>query len=119
VYDLAPRPAREGSLPVVASVGQDRTVRFWQPSIGRLMRFTRIPEATPLSAAWLPDGSRLVVGCSDGRVLWIDPDTSQIVQAAAVHSGWCYCVAAHPGTGQVVAGGPDGIRMATPETPAD
>ncbi len=68
------RPAEVGQrLPLVSSIGVDRTVRFWQPSIGRLVRFLRLETARPVTAVWLPGGDRLLVGTTAGEVLLIDP----------------------------------------------
>ncbi len=110
IYALAIRPAHDDTFPVVASVGQDQTIRLWQPTIGRMMRFTRLDEAIPLSVQWQNDGNRLVVACSDGHVRVIDPDTTEITADVPVQSGWCYSLAIHPKTGEVAVGGPDGIQ---------
>lgn len=57
---------------LLASASEDRTVRFWQPSIGRLVRFKRF-QSTPRSIAWTKDGRWLMVGCDDGSVFQLDP----------------------------------------------
>ena len=41
-------------VPVIASASEDRTVRFWQPTIGRMVRFVRLPSV-PLDIDWFPD----------------------------------------------------------------
>jgi WD40 repeat protein len=66
------------SPPVVATIAEDRTVRFWQPSIGRLVRFARLPSV-PRSLVWSTDGSRLLVGCNDGRIRIIDAEDAETV----------------------------------------
>jgi WD40 repeat protein len=74
VNDLAVQPGTKTELPTVVSVSDDRTVRLWQPTIGRLMRFARL-ESPPRCAAWSADGNQLLVGCNDGTLQSIDPDT--------------------------------------------
>lgn len=81
VNDVVLRPDRSGSsTPIVATVGDDRTVRFWQPTIGRMTRFARLPAAAR-TAVWSPNGDRLFAGCDDGSVRSIDPETAQILPA--------------------------------------
>ncbi|HEY8504084.1 MAG TPA: WD40 repeat domain-containing protein [Gemmataceae bacterium] len=106
VHDLAVRPGGDGP-PMVASVAEDRTVRFWQPTIGRLVRFARL-ESAPLAADWLPDGSRAAVACADGRVRLIDPDTATVTGDFPALDGWAYSLAVHPSGAAAVVGGGDG-----------
>ncbi len=75
-----------------------------------MMRFARLDDVVPLSAQWQPDGSQIIVGCSDGHVRSIDPDTTEVVTDMPVQSGWCYSLAIHPQTGVIVVGGPDGVK---------
>ncbi|MEM8667258.1 MAG: hypothetical protein AAGG48_07065 [Planctomycetota bacterium] len=100
--------AKDGGLPVVASASDDLTVRFWQPTIGRMVRFARVPSR-PLGMAWTTDG-RLAVPCSDGVLRWIDPQTVAIVDAQQATDDWLYCVATdHRQDGRVVVGGAYGM----------
>lgn len=102
VNDLALRPARKGELSVVASAGQDKTVRFWQPSIGRMVRFARVP-APPLCVRWLPSGDEVAVACVDGRVRIIDWQTLQVVFEKRISEGWLPSLAVPPvGTHAVI-----------------
>ena len=50
VHALALRPTEVG-LPMVASAAGDRTIRLWQPTIGRMVRYVRL-DAEPLNIAW-------------------------------------------------------------------
>ncbi len=109
IHALAGRANNDGALPVCLSIGADRTVRLWQPTIGRMMRFTRFEAAIPLSAQWHPDGSWIAVGCSDGHVRVIDPQTTELIADRPAQSGWCYALAVHPATGEIAVGGPDGV----------
>ena len=100
---LARRPGEHG-LPMLASIGADHTVRFWQPTIGRLVRFIKLP-VEPLSIAWGPSGQYVVVGCIDGHVRTIDHETLDVVADRAVIDGWVYEVATSRDGLSVAAGG--------------
>lgn len=110
VHDLALRPpsADGPTLPIVCSVSDDRTVRFWAPTIGRMMRFVRLEDSLPLAAAWSPDGRRVAVSTSGGELIVIDPDTAEVVRSTPVLEGWAYALAYHPVDSVVVVGGSDG-----------
>ena len=106
IRDLAVRPGA-GGLPMIASVADDRTVRLWQPTIGRLVRFAQL--GTPLLAVdWLPDGSQVAVAGADGRVRLIDPDTVEVVEEIDAVDGWAYSLQAHPTDGSLLVGGRGG-----------
>ena len=89
------------------------TVRLWQPTIGRMVRFTRV-DAAPLAICWLPNGTQLVVSCTDGHVRWIDPDDARIIKNQPALDGWAYAIAAHPTDGSLAVGGRNGqlVRLA-------
>lgn len=109
VLGLAPRPGMYASPhPYVASVSEDRSVRLWQPTIGRMVRFARL-DRVPLSVDWTADGSRIVVGCDDGVVRVIDPDSVNVVAEYPALEGWVYTVATHPERNEVLAGGTGGM----------
>ncbi|HAA49078.1 MAG TPA: hypothetical protein DCE43_05115 [Planctomycetaceae bacterium] len=106
IHNLALRPQTEG-LPMVASVSADRTVRLWQPTIGRMVRFARL-KSRPLDAAWLGDGSRVVVACTDGQVRVVDPSTVKVTGTIPALEGWAYTLAVHPSDGSILVAGQDG-----------
>lgn len=105
VHDLALRPTGEG-LPMVASAAGDRTIRFWQPTIGRMVRYIRL-EAEPLSIAWL-DEDTLVTGCVDGRLRIINANNVKVAGSYPAIDGWAYAVAVHPDDASVVVAGTGG-----------
>ena len=104
-HDLALRPNGTG-LPMVASVSDDRTVRFWQPTIGRMVKFARLAEA-PLNVAWLNNGARIVAACADGAIRFVDPDSVEVTGEIPALAGWAYSLAVHPTDGSIVVGGPN------------
>ncbi len=67
-----------GSPGVVATISDDRTVRFWQPEIGRMMRFAKLPSI-PRALAWSVSGDHLYAGCDDGKIRVVGFDTSDVV----------------------------------------
>ncbi len=103
VHDLALRPGESG-LPMIISAGGDRTVRFWQPTIGRMVKFARLEEAS-LDTAWLHDGSKVVAVCTDGAVRFVDPDSVEVTSEIHALNGWAYSLAVHPTDGSIVVGG--------------
>lgn len=117
VHGIALRRGGAG-LPLVASVAADRTVRFWQPTIGRMMRYVRL-DAEPLCVDWLNDGKRVVVGCSDGNLRVIDFESVGVIATVPLMEGWIYAVAVHPERGEVAAAGSHGkllvVEPAFPE----
>jgi WD40 repeat protein len=105
VQGLALRPGTgTDAPPVVASISADRTVRLWQPTIGRMVRFTKV-ASEPLSVTWSPDGSRLLAGCADGRLRILDPDTGAILGEQPGLTGWLYTLAVPPSGRELLAAG--------------
>ncbi len=98
---------------MVASASGDRTIRFWQPTIGRMVRYVRL-EAEPLNIASLNDSSRITASCVDGRIRVVDADQVKVTQTLAAIEGWVYAIAVHPCDGSLVVGGSDGqLRRVT------
>ena len=109
VNELKTKPLVQGQdsgalrLPSMASVSNDRTVRLWQPTIGRLVRFCRI-DAVPLALTWGPQGEWLAVACDDGNVLVINPDTMEVTANISVNDSWLYAIESHPIDGSLAVG---------------
>ena len=109
VLAIAVKPGRD-RLPTIATAGHDKTVRWWQPTIGRMVRFARLPAA-PLDLCWLSDGSRVVATCTDGHVRVLDPETAAVTSTLPAVPGWAYAVAPHPSRPAVVIGGQGGVTV--------
>lgn len=94
----------ETSTPVeLVSCSEDKTVRLWQPTTGRLLRFARVPSV-PQCVCWSIDGKTIWVGCRDGKLRAIDPETAQITREIACFEGWIYELLAVDANRLVVAG---------------
>jgi WD40 repeat protein len=106
VLDLAVRPG-DHLVPYLASASVDKTVRFWQPSIGRLVRFARLP-VEPISVAWSRDGERLAVGGADGKLRIINFHNVEVEQTLDGIDGWIFEVAS-AGDGSYAVGGTAGV----------
>lgn len=105
IHSLALRPNGRG-LPMVASAADDRTIRFWQPTIGRMVRYIRLDSAA-LCIAWL-DENRIAASCVDGRVRIVDVNEVKLLKDLEGVDGWAYAIAVHPKDGSMVVGGSDG-----------
>ncbi|MCE3016820.1 MAG: WD40 repeat domain-containing protein [Pirellula sp.] len=113
IYAIEARRNSEDTIPVIASISQDATVRFWQPTIGRMIRFVRL-ESVPLDFCWLCDGSQLAVACQDGRVRYIAADTAQRVQTIEALDGIAYSIAPDSKDGLLVGGTDGHLRYLSP-----
>lgn len=118
VNGLALRPTvAEGDsskLAMVVTVSDDSTVRFWQPTIGRMVRFVRL-ESIPTCVLWNPAGTKAIVGTRSGQVHFIDPTTAKVTRTLA-GTGWIHCLAISISQKSILVGGADALnRIALPE----
>lgn len=99
---------------MIVSYGEDRTVRLWQPLIGRMVRFARL-ASRPLAVEWIADGplpedsgGMLAIGCRDGVVRLVSVDTVQVHTERKVLNGPVYCMAFAAARDRLYAAGHDG-----------
>ena len=113
VRDLAVRPGAHPGSAVAASAGADRTVRFWQPAIGRLVRFARLPVA-PTAIFWAEGGTHVLAACEDGRARAIDYETLAITELPEGVEGCAHAIVALPGGESAVLAGEQGRLRIVP-----
>jgi WD40 repeat protein len=101
------RSALPAAGPLVASASADRTVRLWQPRIGRLVRFARLPSA-PTAVAWTPDGRRVLAACEDGHLRSVDRESVQVHDLGRAIDGWAYAMVVSLDGRLAIVGGADG-----------
>ncbi len=109
VNDISLRPHmdNQAGLPMIASVSDDDSIRFWQPTIGRMVRFARL-ESIPTCVIWSPDGSRALAGCRDGSIRIVDPETAKVVRTIQ-GSSWIHCIALDAKSGDIFVGHENGV----------
>lgn len=101
------RPSIAPGLPLLASVSDDRTVRLWQPTIGRMVRFKRF--SSPATAVvWTSDGRYVAVGCQDGSVNLVQPDRLNVQQIGPPSAAWINELVSTPDGRTIVSGDSSG-----------
>jgi hypothetical protein len=83
----------------LAGAGQDRTIRFWEPSTGRLVRKLEGGEygtAEFMSLAFSPDGRLLAAGNSVGAVCIMDANTGEVARIIRAHRDMIHGLAFSP-----------------------
>ena len=106
IHSIAVCPA-ESTIPIVATAAADRTVRFWQPTIGRMMRYIRL-ESEPLDVAWISDVF-LLASCVNGQVCLINTQNVTLIEQVPGIDGWAYTLAIHPNDGSFAVAGSNGV----------
>ncbi len=110
VNDLAIRPTKEkNALEMVASCSDDGTVRFWQPKIGRMVRFARL-QSIPTCIVWTADGSAIIAGCRDGELRWIDPTSTKVTKSKQITDDWIFCIDLDLKNGRFIVGTAAGVK---------
>lgn len=107
---LAFRPARvgpaAGALPeFCATAGDDRTVRVWQPGLGRMVRIVRGQEGAVLALTWSVDGRWLFSAGRDGVIRCVEGDSDVLRAKWQAQDDWIYALAASPAGERLASGG--------------
>ncbi|MEL7496706.1 MAG: hypothetical protein AAFN77_03805 [Planctomycetota bacterium] len=110
VSGVAVRPSqRNQTLAMIASVSNDGTARIWQPTIGRMIRFARL-DSLPSCVVWNQDGSAAIIGCRDGSVVVLDPDSARQVSKTK-SDGLIYDLAICKDDNAVIVATENGLRQ--------
>ncbi len=91
-------------IPTCATGGDDRTVRIWQPGIGRMVRIIRQHQDSILTLAYAADGQTLFTAGSEGIVRAFDADSDTLVRSWVASEDWIYAMAVHPGGRWIATG---------------
>lgn len=103
-------------VPTCATGGDDRTVRVWQPGIGRMVRIVRDHDAAILALAYTPDGRQIYTADAAGRVRRIDASSDQVLGNWSASEDWIHALAVHPRHVWIATGDAAGaLRLWTPE----
>ena len=114
IHSVAARPAAPASADAdvkdhvppwsCASAGDDKTVRVWQPGIGRMVRIVRRHDAPALALAYARDGKTLFSAGVEGVIRIIDAESDQILREWKGHDDWIYALAASPDGTRIASG---------------
>ncbi len=113
VRDLAIRPGKHDGPTMVASCSADKTVRLWQPAIGRMVRFVKLPSA-PTSVTWSTSGSHILAACEDGKLRAIEPTTLKVIEFSQQLEGWAHSLTVLPDGSAAILGGERGQLRLVP-----
>lgn len=82
-------PAADRNLDQLASISGDRTVRIWQPRIGRLVKFARL-STEPQRMVWSADFKSLYVATNTSMIHTVDAATMKVIAEQATTVGYIH-----------------------------
>ncbi len=116
VQAIIVQPPSDAMQRLLATIGADRTVRFWQPNIGRMVRLARL-DSRPTAAVWSANGEVIHIACWDGRVRSVRAEDAELLREAKAIDGVAYAIAMAPDGDVVVAGSAGQLtRLRVPNT---
>jgi WD40 repeat protein len=102
-------PAAERNRDRIASISDDRTVRIWQPGIGRLVRFVRLPSE-PQCVVWSSDFKLLYVATKASMIYTIDVATMKVTAEQMTTIGFLHELLLDSERQLMLAAGEHGIQ---------
>ncbi len=109
VNDLAVNQRGPAGAPkMVVSASNDYSIRFWQPAIGRMVRFVRL-DSIPNCVVWDRSGKLAIAGCRNGEIVLIESANARIKQTIDAKVGWVNCLAISADGYRLFVGGVDGM----------
>lgn len=87
-----------------ASVSDDRTVRIWQPEIGRMVRIIRHHRAPVFALTYATDGRSLFSAGKEGAIRRFDADSDSLLSEWPAHTDWIYALAISPDGSKLASG---------------
>ena len=108
IEGLTRLPDSPSGLPQCLSYARDKTVRIWQPTIGRQVRLARLP-ATGLSAVLDQDPQVVWIGGEQGEAYAVDFQTVQILEQRQLSNAPLFSMARHQQEATWLAGSGRGV----------
>jgi WD40 repeat protein len=102
----------DGDLQILVSASEDRTIRTWQPQVGRMVRFTKL-TAIPLAMVLCHDGKHLAIGCDDGSIRRVLLDSGAVVSETKTSSQRIFEILMNKDGGALVSG-PNQVTLVQP-----
>ncbi|HEY2951150.1 MAG TPA: WD40 repeat domain-containing protein [Verrucomicrobiae bacterium] len=87
-----------------ASASDDRTVRIWQPEIGRMVRIIRQHRAPVLALAYALDGRSVFSAGKEGLIRRFDADSDTLLSDWPAQTDWIYALAISPDGSKIASG---------------
>ncbi len=94
----------------IATISEDRTLRLWQPKIGRLVRFVRLPSV-PRSLVLSADATAIYVGCNDGVMRVVEVENLQVTREIQGLQGRIHEMVIDPLNEHLLVAGEGGWKM--------